>query len=209
MFDPDAIERMRAMQRDWEANELREFLERQPESRPEYRTGSLLPVERVYTPVDVADAAWEDLGLPGRYPFTRGPYPTMYRGRLWTMRQIAGFGTAEDTNARFRYLIDQGQTGLSVDFDMPTLMGYDSDDPRSLGEVGREGVAIDTLDDMEALFAGVDLENISVSMTINPSAWILLAMYVALAQSRGFDLTKLSGTVQADILKEYIAQKEW
>src|SRR4029453_13775106 len=130
-------------------------------------------------------------------------------GRLWTMRQIAGFGTGEDTNGRFRYLIEQGQTGLSVDFDMPTLMGYDSDDPRSLGEVGREGVAVDTLDDVEALFKGVDLETISVSMTINPTAWILLAMYVALAQSRGFDLNRLSGTVQADILKEYIAQKEW
>src|SRR3981081_4530896 len=133
----------------------------------------------------------------------------MYRGRNWTMRQIAGFGTGEDTNRRFRYLIEQGQTGLSVDFDMPTLMGYDSDDPRSLGEVGREGVAIDTLDDMEALFADIDLERISVSMTINPSAWILLAMYVALAQSRGYDLNQLSGTIQADILKEYMAQKEY
>src|SRR6266403_2487960 len=171
MFDPDAIERMRAMQRDWEANELREFLERQPESRP--------------------------------------PYPTMYRGRLWTMRQIAGYGTGSDTNRRFHYLIEQGQTGLSVDFDMPTLMGYDSDDPRSLGEVGREGVAVDTLDDLEALFDGIDLERISVSMTINPTAWILLAMYVAVAESRGYDRDKLSGTVQADILKEYIAQKEW
>src|SRR3989475_3202330 len=181
MFAPDAIERMRAMQRDWEANELREFVERQPESRPEYRTGSLLPVERVYTPVDVADTALEALGLPGRYPFTRGPYPTMYRGRLWTMRQIAGYGTGSDTNRRFHYLIEQGQTGLSVDFDMPTLMGYDSDDPKALGEVGREGVAVDTLDDVEALFAGIDLERISVSMTINPTAWILLAMYVALA----------------------------
>src|SRR5437660_3869475 len=209
MFDPDAIERMRAMQRDWEANELREFLERQPESRPEYRTGSLLPVERVYTPVDVADTALEALGLPGRYPFTRGPYPTMYRGRPWTMRQVAGFGTGEDTNRRFRYLIEHGQTGLSVDFDMPTLMGYDSDDPRSLGEVGREGVAIDTIDDMAALFDGIDLEKISVSMTINPTAWILLAMYVAHAQQRGYDLNKLSGTVQCDILKEYMAQKEW
>src|SRR2546426_609420 len=209
MFDPDAIERMRAMQRDWEANELREFLERQPESRPEYRTGSLLPVERVYTPVDVADTALEALGLPGRYPFTRGPYPTMYRGRLWTMRQIAGYGTGSDTNRRFHYLIEQGQTGLSVDFDMPTLMGYDSDDPKALGEVGREGVAVDTLDDVEALFAGIDLERISVSMTINPTAWILLAMYVALAESRGADPNKLSGTCQTDILKEYIAQKEW
>src|SRR5216117_2913530 len=209
MLDPDAIELIRAMQRDWEANELREFLERQPESRPEYRTGSGLPVARVYTPADLAGTGFEDIGLPGRYPFTRGPYPTMYRGRLWTMRQIAGYGTGSDTNKRFRYLIDQGQTGLSVDFDMPTLMGYDSDDPRSLGEVGREGVAVDTLDDVEALFERVDLETISVSMTINPTAWILLAMYVALAQSRGYDLNRLSGTVQADILKEYIAQKEW
>src|SRR5205809_6747269 len=209
MLDPDAIERIRAMQRDWEANELREFLERQPESRPEYRTGSGLPVARVYTPADLAGTGFEDIGLPGRYPFTRGPYPTMYRGRLWTMRQIAGYGTGSDTNKRFRYLIDQGQTGLSVDFDMPTLMGYDSDDPKALGEVGREGVAVDTLDDVEALFEGLDLEKISVSMTINPSAWILLAMYVALAQKRGYDFNKLSGTIQADILKEYQAQKEW
>jgi methylmalonyl-CoA mutase N-terminal domain/subunit len=133
----------------------------------------------------------------------------MYRGRLWTMRQIAGFGTGEDTNKRFRYLIEQGQTGLSVDFDMPTLMGYDSDDPRALGEVGREGVAVDTVDDVAALFDGIDLERISVSMTINPTAWILLAMYIAVAQARGYDLNKLSGTVQADILKEYMAQKEW
>ncbi|HET7876840.1 MAG TPA: methylmalonyl-CoA mutase family protein [Methylomirabilota bacterium] len=209
MFDPEALRRTRAERAEWEANELRQFVERQPESRPEYRTLSGLPLKRVYTAEDVADTPPEDIGLPGRYPFTRGPYPTMYRGRLWTMRQIAGYGTGEDTNRRFRYLIEQGQTGLSVDFDMPTLMGYDSDDPRSLGEVGREGVAVDTLDDMEALFAGIDLETISVSMTINPTAWILLAMYVALAQSRGYALDKLSGTVQADILKEYIAQKEW
>ena len=209
MFDADAIERIKAMRRDWEANELREFLARQPESRSEYRTGSGLPVERVYTPADIADTSFEEIGLPGRYPFTRGPYPTMYRGRLWTMRQIAGYGTGSDTNARFHYLIAQGQTGLSVDFDMPTLMGYDSDDPRAVGEVGREGVAVDTLDDVEALFAGIDLERISVSMTINPTAWILLAMYVALAESRGADPNKLSGTCQTDILKEYIAQKEW
>ncbi len=209
MFDPDAIERIRARQREWEATELREFLARQPESRAEYRTGSGLPVERVYTPADLAGTSFGEIGLPGQYPFTRGPYPTMYRGRPWTMRQIAGYGTGSDTNQRFRYLIAQGQTGLSVDFDMPTLMGYDSDDPRSLGEVGREGVAIDTLDDVEALFEGIDLERISVSMTINPTAWILLAMYVALAQSRGADLNRLSGTCQTDILKEYVAQKEW
>jgi methylmalonyl-CoA mutase cobalamin-binding domain/chain len=209
MFDREEIARAAALRAAWEAGELRAFLDRQPESRPEYRTLSGLPLRRVYTAEDLAELRQEDLGLPGQYPYTRGPYPTMYRGRLWTMRQIAGFGTGEDTNGRFRYLIEQGQTGLSVDFDMPTLMGYDSDDPRSLGEVGREGVAVDTLDDVKALFNGVDLETISVSMTINPTAWILLAMYVALAQSRGFDLNRLSGTVQADILKEYIAQKEW
>jgi len=209
MYDREAIERIGKQRKAWEDGELRAFLARQPEARPEYRTVSGLPVKRVYTPEDVAATPFEAIGLPGQWPFTRGPYPTMYRGRNWTMRQIAGFGTGADTNQRFRYLIAQGQTGLSVDFDMPTLMGYDSDDPRSLGEVGREGVAIDTLDDMEALFDGVDLENISVSMTINPSAWILLAMYVALAQSRGNDLNRLSGTVQADILKEYMAQKEW
>jgi methylmalonyl-CoA mutase N-terminal domain/subunit len=209
MYDRNVIDRIAAMRRDWEAKELRQFLERQPESRAEYRSGSGLPVQRVYTPEDIADTPFEEIGLPGRYPFTRGPYPTMYRGRQWTMRQIAGFGTGEDTNRRFRYLIEQGQTGLSVDFDMPTLMGYDSDDPRALGEVGREGVAIDTVDDVDALFAGIDLERISVSMTINPTAWILLAMYVAVAEARGLDLHRLSGTVQADILKEYVAQKEW
>src|SRR6266480_4960088 len=209
MFDPKAIERIKALQRAWEADELRAFLERQPESRAAWRTGSGLPVERVYTPADVAGTGFDEIGLPGRYPFTRGPYPTMYRGRVWTMRQIAGFGTGEDTNQRFKYLIAQGQTGLSVDFDMPTLMGYDSDHPMSEGEVGREGVAIDTVADMEALFDQVDLEKISVSLTINPSAWILLAMYVVLAEKRGFDLNKLSGTIQADILKEYMAQKEY
>jgi methylmalonyl-CoA mutase N-terminal domain/subunit len=192
---------------DWEKNELAEFLVKQPEAQQRYETLSGIPVKRVYTPEDGVPFA--EIGLPGRYPFTRGPYPTMYRGRRWTMRQIAGYGTGEDTNKRFRYLIEQGQTGLSVDFDMPTLMGYDSDDPRSEGEVGREGVAVCSLEDMAALFEGIDLERISVSMTINPTAWILLAMYVAYAQSRGFDLNKLSGTVQADILKEYEAQKEW
>src|SRR5881409_4411080 len=195
MFDREEIARAASLRAAWEAGELRAFLDRQPESRPEYRTLSGLPLRRVYTAEDLAGFRQEDLGLPGQYPYTRGPYPTMYRGRLWTMRQIAGFGTGEDTNGRFRYLIEQGQTGLSVDFDMPTLMGYDSDDPRSLGEVGREGVAIDTLDDVAALFDGIDLEKISVSMTINPTAWILLAMYVAVAQARGFDLNKLSGTV--------------
>lgn len=193
----------------WEERELAGFLERRKEQKPEYLTGSRRPVERVYTPLDSADTPWEQNGLPGRYPFTRGPYPTMYRGRTWTMRQIAGFGTPQETNSRFRFLIEQGQTGLSVDFDMPTLMGYDSDDSKSVGEVGREGVAVDALDDMETLFEGIDLEETSVSMTINPSAWILLAMYIAVAEKRGYDLNKLSGTIQNDILKEYIAQKEW
>ena len=193
----------------WEHNEVANFVRRAPERAPEFTTIGGFPVKRAYTALDVADTPLSDIGLPGQYPFTRGPYPTMYRGRFWTMRQIAGFGTAEDTNQRFKYLIAQGQTGLSTDFDMPTLMGYDSDHPMSEGEVGREGVAIDTLADMEHLFDGIDLEKISVSMTINPSAWILLAMYVALARKKGYDLDKLSGTIQADILKEYQAQKEW
>jgi len=193
----------------WERDEVAAFTARQPERAAEFRTESGIPLRRTYTPADAAELAWEDIGLPGRYPFTRGPYPTMYRGRTWTMRQIAGYGTPSDTNERFKYLIAQGQTGLSVDFDMPTLMGYDSDDEMSAGEVGREGVAVDVVDDMVALFRDIDLERISVSMTINPSAWILLAMYVALAEERGNDLHALSGTIQNDILKEYIAQKEW
>jgi methylmalonyl-CoA mutase cobalamin-binding domain/chain len=193
----------------WQRNEVASFVARAPERQEDFATLGGFRLKRTYTALDLADTPLEDIGLPGQYPFTRGPYPTMYRGRLWTMRQIAGFGTAEDTNRRFKYLIAQGQTGLSTDFDMPTLMGYDSDHPMSEGEVGREGVAVDTLADMEHLFEGIDLTKISVSMTINPSAWILLAMYVALAQGRGYDLHRLSGTIQADILKEYQAQKEW
>jgi len=193
----------------WEANEVAAFLARAPERKKQFYTLGDVPVQRTYTASDIAETPAEDIGLPGKYPFTRGPYPTMYRGRNWTMRQIAGFGIAEDTNARFKFLIEQGQTGISTDFDMPTLMGYDSDHPMSDGEVGREGVAIDTLADMEALLNGIDLEAISVSLTINPSAWILLAMYIALAKKRGYDLNKISGTVQADILKEYMAQKEY
>jgi methylmalonyl-CoA mutase N-terminal domain/subunit len=193
----------------WEAEEVATFLRKQPERKETFQTFGGIPAKRVYTALDVKDTPLDDIGLPGRYPFTRGPYPTMYRSRLWTMRQIAGFGTAHDTNQRFKYLIEQGQTGLSTDFDMPTLMGYDSDHPMSEGEVGREGVAIDTLEDMEALYEGIDLEKISVSMTINPTAWILLAMYIVMAQKRGCDLDKLSGTIQADILKEYMAQKEF
>ncbi|GHD24567.1 methylmalonyl-CoA mutase family protein [Tianweitania populi] len=203
------VDELRKEEKDWEATEVSQFLGKQAERKDEFFTLGDIPVKRTYTAADLAETPIEDIGLPGRYPFTRGPYPTMYRSRTWTMRQIAGFGTGEDTNKRFKYLIAQGQTGISTDFDMPTLMGYDSDHAMSEGEVGREGVAIDTLADMEALFDGIDLEKISVSMTINPSAWILLAMYIVLAEKRGYDLNKLSGTVQADILKEYMAQKEY
>ncbi len=209
MNDKRSDEDLKAEVASWEANEVKAFLARQKERKDQFFTSGGFPVKRTYTRLDIEDIPEEDIGLPGKFPFTRGPYPTMYRSRTWTMRQIAGFGTGEDTNKRFKYLIEQGQTGLSVDFDMPTLMGYDSDHPMSEGEVGREGVAIDTVADMEALFADIDLEKISVSMTINPSAWILLAMYVVLAEKRGYDLNKLSGTIQADILKEYQAQKEY
>jgi methylmalonyl-CoA mutase N-terminal domain/subunit len=208
-IDPKTLSVLREEVDSWERNEVANFLKKAPERKEKFETLGGFPLKRTYTALDIADTPIEDIGLPGRYPFTRGPYPTMYRGRIWTMRQIAGFGTAEDTNKRFKYLVAQGQTGLSTDFDMPTLMGYDSDHPMSEGEVGREGVAIDTLADMEHLFDGIDLEKISVSMTINPSAFILLAMYVALAKKKGYDLNKLSGTIQADILKEYQAQKEW
>jgi methylmalonyl-CoA mutase N-terminal domain/subunit len=209
MFEPKPLGSLQHQVADWETTEVATFLRKQAERRPQFFSGSDIPVKRVYTAADIADVPLEDIGLPGRYPFTRGPYPTMYRSRFWTMRQIAGFGTAEDTNRRFKFLISQGQTGLSTDFDMPTLMGYDSDHPMSDGEVGREGVAVDTLADMEALYADIDLEKISVSMTINPTAWILLAMYIALGKKRGYDLNRLSGTIQADILKEYMAQKEF
>jgi methylmalonyl-CoA mutase N-terminal domain/subunit len=176
-----------------------------------FRTLSGEPVRELYTEADIDThpPAEDPIGRPGSYPFTRGIYETMYRGRLWTMRQFAGFGTSEETNERFRYLLDHGQTGLSTAFDMPSLMGHDSDHPRSFGEVGREGVAIDTLDDMQTLFSGIDLGEVSVSMTINAPAAIMLAFYVAGAESQGVGAEQLSGTIQADILKEYIAQKEW
>jgi methylmalonyl-CoA mutase N-terminal domain/subunit len=176
-----------------------------PERDEGFLTLSGEPVKPLYTAADVTS----DPGLPGQYPFTRGVYPSMYRGRLWTMRQFAGFGTAEETNERFRYLLDHGQTGLSTAFDMPSLMGHDSDSPRSLGEVGREGVAVDTTVDMEDLFRGIDLGDVSVSMTINAPAAIMLAYYVVAAERQGVAPERLAGTIQADILKEYIAQKEW
>src|ERR687886_425515 len=172
-------------------------------------TTSGLENEPLYTPDNVEIDYERDLGYPGVYPFTRGVYPSMYRGKLWTMRQFAGFGTAEETNARFRYLLEHGQTGLSTAFDMPTLMGHDSDHARSLGEVGREGVAIDSLDDMETLFAGIPLDEVSTSMTINSPAAMLLAVYVCVGEQQGVPRDKLRGTIQTDILKEYIAQKEW
>ena len=194
----------------WEKQTLLPFMERHPERKPTFQTLSGTELKRLYTPDDVADIDYlRDGGFPGQYPYTRGPYATMYRGHNWTMRQIAGFGTAEDTNERFRFLITHGQTGISIDFDLPTLMGCDSDDPRSEGEVGRAGVAVDTVDDMHQLFRDIDLESISVSMTINPSAWIMIAMYLVVAQERGFDWKKLAGTAQNDIIKEYISENEW
>jgi methylmalonyl-CoA mutase, N-terminal domain len=190
----------------WRANAY----ERAPERTDElFSTISGIENEPLATPENVDLEYGRDLGYPGEYPFTRGVYPSMYRGRLWTMRQFAGFGTAEETNRRFRYLLDHGQTGLSTAFDMPTLMGYDSDHPRALGEVGREGVAVDSLADMETLFAGIPLGDVSTSMTINSPAAIVLAFYVCVGEEQGVNRDRLRGTAQTDILKEYIAQKEW
>jgi methylmalonyl-CoA mutase N-terminal domain/subunit len=179
------------------------------EREAEFSTISGQEIEPLYGPEDVAGDLEERVGAPGSYPFTRGPYESMYRGRLWTMRQFAGFGTVEETNERFHYLLDQGQTGLSTAFDMPTLMGYDSDHAKSLGEVGREGVAVDTLADMERLFEGIPLSGVTTSMTINAPAAILLAFYVLVGEKQGVPAEQLGGTIQTDILKEYIAQKEW
>jgi methylmalonyl-CoA mutase, N-terminal domain len=188
----------------------RELYEAAPERQGElFSTISGLENEPLYTPERVELDYDRDLGYPGAYPFTRGVYPSMYRGRLWTMRQFAGFGTAEETNERFRYLLDHGQTGLSTAFDMPTLMGYDSDHERSLGEVGREGVAVDSLADAETLFGGIPLGEVSTSMTINGPAAMLLAFYICVAEQQGVERAALRGTIQTDILKEYIAQKEW
>ena len=209
MFDEDDLAAIRGERDRWADETLAPFLE-DGERREEFVTVSNHEVDRLYTPEDVADIDYdEDLGFPGEAPYTRGPYPTMYRGRTWTMRQFAGFGTAEETNERFHYLIDEGQTGLSTAFDMPSLMGLDSDHPMSEGEVGREGVAVDTLRDMEILFDGIDVGEISTSFTINPSAPVIYAMYIALADQQGVPRAQLRGTLQNDMLKEFIAQKEW
>jgi methylmalonyl-CoA mutase, N-terminal domain len=186
-----------------------EAYSKNPERDAEFSTMSGIPIKPLYTPDDVEGSYDEKLGYPGEYPYTRGVYPNMYRGRLWTVRQFAGFGDAEETNRRFRYLIDHGQNGLSVAFDMPTLMGLDSDSPLSLGEVGTEGVAVDSLEDMERLFEGIPMGEITTSMTINAPAMVLLAMYVVAAEKQGVPPEALGGTNQNDILKEYIAQKEW
>ncbi|GAB3410752.1 methylmalonyl-CoA mutase family protein [Haloparvum alkalitolerans] len=210
MYDEEDLASIREAREEWEAETLDPVLERFGEREDRFATVSNLEVDRIYTPEDVADLDYEeDLGFPGEEPFTRGPYPTMYRGRTWTMRQFAGFGTAEETNERFHYLIENGQTGLSTAFDMPSLMGLDSDDPMSLGEVGKEGVAVDTLRDMEVLFDGIDVGEVSTSFTINPSAPVIYAMYVALADQQGVPREEVRGTLQNDMLKEFIAQKEW
>lgn len=194
----------------WEEETLNPALRKRPERARQFSTVSLRPVERLYTPLHVAELEYErDLGFPGEYPYTRGIYPTMYRGRLWTMRQFAGFGTAYDTNKRFKYLLEHGQTGLSVAFDLPTLMGVDADDPAAAGEVGKCGVAVSSLEDMEVLFDGIPLEQVTTSMTINAPASIIFAMYLVVAEKQGADWKRISGTIQNDILKEYIAQKEW
>ena len=193
----------------WQREIYEPHCARVPERRAEFRTLSGLPLNPLYTPEDVRGSYFESLGFPGEYPYTRGVYPTMYRGRLWTIRQVAGYGTAEDTNARFRYLLEQGETGLSVTFDMPTLMGYDSDHPRARGEVGRGGVAVDAACDMFHLYEGLPLDRLTASLTINCPAAVLLAFYLEAARKMGFDWSVVGGTVQNDILKEYHAQNEW
>ncbi len=190
----------------WENSTVKKSLEKFPERKKDFETFSKIKIKRLYTPADVNYSYLKDLGFPGEYPFTRGVQPTMYRGRLWTMRQYAGFGTAEDTNKRYHYLLKAGQTGLSVAFDLPTQIGYDSDHPMSEGEVGKCGVAIDTLKDMEILFDGIPLDKVTTSMTINSTCAIILAMYIAVAEKQGVPTKELKGTVQNDILKEYIAR---
>ncbi len=210
MSDSDELAEYEARLREWEAKTLKDALSALPERRKEFMTTSSRPIRRLYTPLDLRGKTPEErLGTPGEFPYTRGIHPTMYRGRLWTMRMFAGYGSAEDTNKRFKYLIAHGETGLSVAFDMPTLYGYDTDAPEAKGEFGTCGVAVSSLEDMEILFRGIDVGEISTSMTINAPADVVWAMYLAMAEKRGVPLTQLRGTIQNDILKEYEAQKEW
>ncbi len=207
MFDDKKLEEIKISKEKWREEKVEKAISRFPERKEVFKTGSNLEVDRLYTPEDVKDTDYnEKLGFPGQYPFTRGVQPTMYRGRLWTMRQYAGFATAEESNKRYKYLLEQGQTGLSVAFDLPTQIGYDSDHSLSEGEVGKVGVAIDSLRDMEILFDGIPLDKVSTSMTINAPASVLLAMYIAVAEGQGVSKDKLRGTIQNDILKEYIAR---
>ncbi len=200
-------ERIKKEKERWESTTVKKVTDRFPERKKEFRSYSGIPIERLYTPLDVEGLDYlRDLGFPGEYPYTRGVQPTMYRGRFWTMRQYAGFGTAKESNERYKYLLSQGQTGLSIAFDLPTQMGYDSDNPLASGEVGKVGVAIDSLEDMEVLFEGIPLDKVSTSMTINSTAAILLSMYMAIAEKQGISFDKLRGTIQNDILKEYIAR---
>jgi methylmalonyl-CoA mutase N-terminal domain/subunit len=210
IFDRDELEELKRERTKWEDVTLKKALAERPERMRRFVTTSSAPVERLYTPLDVAGLDHgRDLGFPGEYPFTRGVHATMHRGRLWTMRMFAGFGTAEETNARYKYLLEHGETGLSVAFDMPTLYGYDSDDPEALGEFGKCGVAVSSLADMEALFDGIPVDQITTSMTINSPAAVIWAMYIAMAEKRGIPMAVLGGTIQNDILKEFIAQKEF
>ena len=210
MFDQEKLDALRQSLDEWTKKTLNQTLTRLPERREQFLTTSSEPVNRLYTPLDIADMDYiRDMSMPGEYPYTRGVHPTLYRGRPWTMRMFAGFGTAEETNQRFRYLLDQGQTGLSTAFDLPTLMGYDSDAPEALGEFGKCGVAVSSLKDMEILFKDIPLDQVSTSMTINSPAAVTWAMYIAAAEKQGVGQDQLRGTTQNDILKEYIAQKEY
>jgi len=211
MFEQEDLDEIRSAKEEWEAESYAPTVDRFGERKEEFTTDTEgQAVDPLYTPADVADIDYEeDVGFPGEDPYTRGVYPTMYRGRLWTMRQYAGMGTAAETNERFNYLLDQGQTGLSMAFDLPTQMGHDSDDPMSAGEVGKTGVAIDSLADMETVFDGIPLDEVSTSMTINAPASVLLAMYIAVGDQQGVDREELRGTIQNDILKEYIARNTY
>jgi methylmalonyl-CoA mutase N-terminal domain/subunit len=210
MYDQNKLDALKASLKKWEETSLKKALSQLPERADQFITTSSEPINRLYTPLDIAENDYDaTLGLPGEYPYTRGVHPTLHRSKLWTMRMFAGFGTAEETNARFKYLLEQGQTGLSIAFDLATLMGYDTDQPEALGEFGKCGVAISSLKDMEILLHGIPLDKVSSSMTINSPAAIIWAMYLAAAEKQGIPLDKLRGTTQNDILKEFIAQKEF